>query len=130
MVSELRKGRACDPGVAAWFEELSPDEVYLSVLTLGEIRKGIESRRRRDEPTAAALELWLAELESNYSEHLLPVDQATADCWGRLNVPDPLPAVDGLLAATAITRDLTLVTRNVRDVAPTGVDLLNPFRGR
>lgn len=127
MVSELRKSRGCNPGVAAWFEEVSPDEVYLSVLTLGELRKGIENRRRRDEPTAAALELWLAELESAYSENLLPVDQATADCWGRLNAPNPLPAVDSLLAATAITHGLTLVTRNVRDVQRTGVDLLNPF---
>lgn len=129
MVSELRKGRRCDPGLAAWYKRVSPEEIYLSVLTLGEIRKGVERRRRRDEPAAAALEAWLAGLERSYSDRFLPVDQATADCWGRLNVPDPLPVLDGLLAATAITRGLTFVTRNVRDVERTGVDLLNPFSG-
>jgi predicted nucleic acid-binding protein len=127
VVSELRRGWRCNPGLAAWYERVSPEEIYLSVLTLGEIRKGLESRRRRDEPAAAALESWLAGLERSYPDRFLPVDQATADCWGRLNVPDPLPVLDGLLAATAITRGLTLVTRNIRDVERTGVDLLNPF---
>lgn len=129
MVSELRRGQRCNPGVAAWYERVSPQDIYLSVLTLGEIRKGIESLRRRDEPAAAALETWLTGLERTYSDRFLPVDQAAADCWGRLNIPDPISVLDGLLAATAITRGLTLVTRNVRDVERTGVDLLNPFSG-
>jgi len=129
VISELRKGQRCNPGVASWYERISHEEIYLSVLTLGEIRKGIESRRRRDELAAEALESWLEGLERTYSDRFLSVDGAVADCWGRLNVTDPLPAVDGILAATAITHGLTLVTRNVRDVERTGVGLLNPFRG-
>lgn len=128
-MSELRKGRRCDPGVAAWFARAEAEEIYLSVLTLGELRKGIESIRRRDEPAASALEAWLAELVDTYSDRCLPLDRATADRWGRLNVPDPLPVLDGLLAATAMTHGLTFVTRNLRDVERTGVACLNPFSG-
>lgn len=127
VISELRKGARCNPGVASWFEEASSEDLYLSVLTLGELRKGIESLRRRDAPTARALEAWLLEVESAYSERILPVDRAVADQWGRFNVPDPLPVLDGLLAATAKVHGLVLVTRNLKDVERTGVDCLNPF---
>ena len=127
VVSELRKGRRCDPGVASWFAQVSSDEIYLSVLFLGELRKGIERIRRRDEPAAQALEDWLQELVATHSDRILPVDQAVADQWGRFNVPDPLPVLDSLLAATARVHGLTLVTRNLKDVERTGVDCLNPF---
>jgi len=129
VVSELRKGRRCDPGVASWFAEAVSEEIYLSALTLGEIRKGIENIRRRDEPAAEALEEWFRELEASHSDHILPVDQAIAEQWGRFNVPDPLPVLDSLLAATASVHGLTLVTRNLKDVERTGVDCLNPFSG-
>jgi predicted nucleic acid-binding protein len=127
VISELRKGRRCNPGVASWFAEVASEHIYLSALTLGEIRKGIESIRRRDEPTAEALEDWFRELEASHSDHILPVDQAIAEQWGRFNVPDPLPVLDSLLAATASVHGLTLVTRNLKDVERTGVDCLNPF---
>ncbi|RPH56154.1 type II toxin-antitoxin system VapC family toxin [bacterium] len=127
VVSELRKGKRCNPGVASWFAEISPDEIFLSVLTVGEIRKGIENIRRRDERTAEALEAWLGELVATHSDRILPVDEAIAELWGRFNVPDPLPVLDSLLAATASVHGLTLVTRNVRDVRRTGVECLNPF---
>lgn len=129
VISELRKGRRCDPGVASWFAAAASEEIYLSALTLGEIRKGIENIRRRDESAAAALEEWFRELEVSHSDHILPVDQAIAEQWGRFNVPDPLPVLDSLLAATASVHGLTLVTRNLKDVERTGVDCLNPFSG-
>ncbi len=127
VISELRKGSRCNPGVAAWFAGVSPEAIYLSVLTLGEIRKGIENIRRRDKPAAEALEIWLHELEASLSDNLLPVDQAIAEQWGRFNVPDPLPMLDSLLAATASVYGMTLVTRNLKDVERTGVECLNPF---
>jgi predicted nucleic acid-binding protein len=127
VISELRKGRRCNPGVAAWFAGVSSEDVYLSVLTLGEIRKGIENIRRRDKPAAEALESWFHELEASLSDKLLLVDQAVAEQWGRFNVPDPLPMLDSLLAATASVYGMTLVTRNLKDVERTGVECLNPF---
>jgi predicted nucleic acid-binding protein len=129
IVSELRKGQRCDPGVASWFAEVSSAEIYLSVLTVGEIRKGIENIRRRDERTAEALEAWLGELVASYSDRILPIDAVIAEQWGRFNVPDPLPVLDSLLAATASVHGLTLVTRNIKHVERTGVACLNPFSG-
>ncbi len=129
VISELRKGRRCNPGVASWFAEVASEEIYLSALTLGEIRKGIENIRRRDEPAAEALEGWFQELEASHSDHVLPLDQAIAEQWGRFNVPASLPVIDSLLAATASVNGLTLVTRNLKDVERTGVDCFNPFSG-
>ncbi|MFL6263832.1 MAG: type II toxin-antitoxin system VapC family toxin [Thermoanaerobaculia bacterium] len=127
VISELRKGRRCNPGVASWFAGVSSGDIYLSVLTLGEIRKGIENIRRRDKPAAEVLEAWFQELGDSLADRILPVDQAIAEQWGRFNVPDPLPVLDSLLAATALVHGLTLVTRNLKDVERTGVDCLNPF---
>ncbi|HEX5761098.1 MAG TPA: type II toxin-antitoxin system VapC family toxin [Thermoanaerobaculia bacterium] len=129
VLSEARKSRRCDPGVASWFSAVPATEIYVSALTAGEIRKGVEARRRRDELAARALERWLEELMTTYADRILPVDEEVADRWGRLNVPDALPPIDGLLAATASVHGLTLVTRNVRHVERTGVALLNPFSG-
>ena len=126
VVSELRKGARGDPGVARWAAGRQ-DEAWLSVLTVGEIRRGIELLRRRDDAAARRLDVWLAGLLGAFESRILPVDARVAEMWGRLNVPDPVPTVDGLLAATAMVHDLTFVTRNVEDVAGTGVRLLNPF---
>lgn len=126
ILSELRKGERTAPGIRAWFDAADGDELYTSVLVVGELRRGIESIRRRDEPAALALETWLERLTEAFADRVLAVDAAVADQWGRLNVPDPVPTVDGLLAATALVHDLTLVTRNTRDVARTGVRLLDP----
>ncbi len=129
VISELRKGERADPAVASWFAGLGEDEIYLSVLTIGEIRRGVEGVRRRDPAAGAALDGWLGRLAEAYRERVLPVDRAVTEEWGRLSVPDPLPVVDGLLAATARVRGLTLATRNVADVEATGIALVNPFAG-
>lgn len=126
VLSELRKGDRSNDGVRTWFAEASEDDLFTSVLVLGEIRRGIESIRRRDLPSALALELWLGRLTRDFGERILRIDGRVADRWGSLNMPDPVPTVDGLLAATALVHDLVLVTRNARDVARTGVRVLDP----
>ncbi|MBT3222403.1 MAG: type II toxin-antitoxin system VapC family toxin, partial [Proteobacteria bacterium] len=94
----------------------------------GEIRRGIELLRRRDPTAAAALEQWQRRLIETFGDRVLPIDADVANQWGQLNVPDPVPTVDGLLAATAMVKGLTLVTRNVKDVRNTGVSWLDPFQ--
>lgn len=127
VISELRKGERADANVRAWFDELADEEIYLSVLTIGEIRRGVENVRRRDPDSASALDSWLARLGEAYRDRILPVDRVIAEEWGRMNVPDPLPVIDGLLAATAKVAGLTFATRNVADVEASGVKLLDPF---
>jgi predicted nucleic acid-binding protein len=127
VISELRKGKRAERSVAEWFDGLADREIFLSVLTIGEIRRGVESVRRRDPDSAAALDSWLSRLTEAHRDRILQVGRAIAEEWGRMDVPDPLPVVDGLLAATARIVGLTLVTRNVADVESTGVELLNPF---
>jgi len=127
VISELRKGKRADPGVVEWFSGLAEEEVFLSVLTLGEIRRGIESIRRRDAAAASALESWLGRISELHRERIVSLDRAIAEEWGRMSVPDPLPVIDGLLAATAKVTGLTLATRNTADVAAAGVSLFNPF---
>lgn len=127
VVSELRKGERGDPRVTSWFADLADEEIFMSVLTLGEIRCGIESIRRRDPKSATALDGWLGRISEAHRDRILDVDRSISEEWGRMNVPDPLPAVDGLLAATAKVMGLTLATRNTADVAQTGVPLVNPF---
>ena len=127
IVSELRKGDRTHAGLRAWFGDVDDDDLFTSVLVLGEVRRGIESIRRRDRPAALALEQWLIRMATGFGERVLPIDARVADRWGGLNVPDPIPTVDGLLAATALVHDLTLVTRNVRDVAGTGVQTFDPM---
>lgn len=129
ILSELRKRDRCHPGVSRWYGGLAEKDIFLSVLTVGEIRRGIESVRRRDPQAGRSLDDWLGLLASAHADRILPVSAEIAEEWGRLNVPDPLPVVDGLLAATARVHSLTLVTRNVADVSRTGASLLNPFEG-
>lgn len=127
VLSELRKGPRADRGVRQWFEATADDDLFTSVLVLGEIRRGVELVRRRDPSGAAALEQWLLRMSETFGDRVLAVDAPVADRWGALNVPDPVPTVDGLLAATALVHDMTLVTRNVKDIARTGAPALNPF---
>ena len=129
VVSELRKGERADANVVAWFGKADAEDLFLSVIVVGEIRRGIELIRRRDGPAAHALDRWMTRLLAGFEERILPVDGRVAEEWGRMNVPDPLPAVDSLMAATAKVHGLVLVTRNVKDVARTGVKTLNPFAG-
>lgn len=126
VVSELRK-QDPDPHVLAWYGTVTSAEIFVSVLTIGEIRLGIERLRRKEPARADLLEQWLRGLHASYGDHIINVDAAAAEEWGRLNVPDPLPVIDGLLAASAKIRGWTLVTRNTADVARSGVALLNPF---
>jgi predicted nucleic acid-binding protein len=127
VVSELRK-RAPNPNVIAWYERHSRAVVYLSSLVIGEIRQGIERVRPRDPGQADALGHWLDGLMSSYQSRILPVSVEIAQEWGRLNASSqPPPIIDGLMAATANVHRLTLVTRNIADVARTGVAVINPF---
>ena len=128
VVSEARKGARANPGVLAWLEATPPSALWTSVLVLGELRRGVESLRRRDPGSAEVLDRWLRDHRAVQAARVLPVDEAVAVRWGLLNVPDPVPTVDGLLAATALVHGMTLVTRNTRDVLRTGVTLHNPFR--
>ena len=127
VISELRKRDRIDEGVEQWFSDVDDVEVFISVLTVGEIRRGIESIRRRDRERALALSRWLHGLVTQFESRLLSVDRNVAEEWGRLNAAATLPVVDGLLAATARVHGLTLVTRNTRDVSRTGVPCFNPF---
>ena len=127
IISEVRKGDRGNPAVAAWWNGVAEDDLWLSPLVLGEIRKGVELARRRDPRKAEALEAWLADLMSGFGDRVLPVDAAVAEQWGKMNALRPIPVVDALLAATAKVNGLALVTRNVADVAGLDVDVLNPF---
>ncbi len=127
VLSELRKGERANPNVRTWYEMVPGELLYLSVLTLGEVRIGIERCRRRDPPAAVSLENWLVNTERYYGSRILPVDQHCADLWGRLNSPNPVSCIDGLLAATALANQMTLVTRNIQDIEKTGVLFVNPF---
>jgi hypothetical protein len=124
--SEIRRPRP-DPNVSTWLASVDDDEIYLSVLVAGEIRQGVERLRPRDPRRAEAYETWLNELLVRYADRTAAIDLDVADEWGRLNAARRVPVIDGLLAATAIVRGWTLVTRNVGNVAPTGVPCLDPF---
>jgi predicted nucleic acid-binding protein len=126
VVSELRRSRK-DPAVVAWFGTIVSDETFISALVVGEIRKGIERLRQRDAAQTTVLEAWLEQLESGFATRILPVNGAVADRWGRIEAGKPVPIVDGLMAATALVYDLTLVTRNVEHVVGTGARVLNPW---
>ena len=127
VVSELRKRDRCDENVAAWYTGVSDDELFLSVLTLGEIRQGVERIRDRDPQQCAALEQWLQDVTRGYAHRILPIEEKVSAVWGRLYYIRNVPVVDGLLAATARVHNLTLVTRNIQDVQELGVNLFNPF---
>jgi len=127
VISELRKGTRGDAGVRAWIRDVSPGQLYLSVLVVGEIRRGIESIRRRDPASATTLDGWLGRIVHEHAERILDVSFDVAVAWGRIGAPNRVPVIDGLLAATAIVHRLVLVTRNVADVEGTGVEVINPF---
>lgn len=127
VVSELRKGARANAHVRAWFEPVVDTEIHLSVLVVGELRRGIERVRARDARQATALERWLQRLTREHADRILPIDRRVAEQWGRLSAQRNGSPVDVLMAATALVHELVLVTRNTRDVAWTGVACLNPF---
>lgn len=128
IVSELRKRERSNVGVWEWFAGVDDAELFLSVVTLGELRRGIESIHRRDRARALVLNRWFHALVTEYEERILIVDRRVTEQWGRMNAVATLPAIDSLLAATAHVHDLTFVTRNTKDVTRTGVPCLNPFK--
>jgi predicted nucleic acid-binding protein len=127
VLSELRKGPRCQPSVANWFAAVDDDNLYLSVLVIGELQRGADRIRRRDAVSADALDRWLGNLTVKYAERILPITLPIARLWGSFGVPDPISTVDALIAATAVHHDLVLATRNIKDVVRTGVQLVNPF---
>ena len=127
IISEVRKGPRCHPAVAAWWDSVNERDLFLSTLTIGEIRKGVEGVRARDPDKARALELWLHGVVEAFGPQVLGVYAAVAESWGRISAIRSVPVVDALLAATASVNGLVLVTRNAADVAGLGVPILNPF---
>jgi toxin FitB len=130
VVSEARKKAKANPGVICFFKDLaaSGTPAYLSAISVGEFRRGIELiRRRGDAAQAKLLEAWLTEVLDQYGENILAFDADAAQVWGRLRVPDPAHELDKQIAAIALVNGLTLVTRNSGDFAGTGVRLINPF---
>jgi toxin FitB len=101
IISELRKGTRCDPHVSTWYASIADEDIFLSTLVLGEIRKGVELARSRDAGKAAVLERRLREAEAAFDGRVLGIDNAVSDNWGRMSAIRPVPVVDRLLAATA-----------------------------
>ncbi len=129
VLSEARKPTRTNAGVAGWLASTPADQLYLSVLVIGEVRRGTDSLARRDPLAAAVFEDWLRTVRREYAERILPITEEIAHQWGRADVLRRFPTVDGLMAATAVVHDLTLVTRNERDVEGSGARTLNPFTG-
>lgn len=128
VVSELRKGARANPGVTAFFGDLRSEDIYLSVQTIGELRRGVENiRGRGDQKQADRLEGWLDAVVSDHAVRILDFDLECAQVWGKLMSPHPQHPIDKQIAAIGLIYDLTVVTRNTADFEPTGVRLLNPF---
>lgn len=129
VISETRKSRP-DAGVIAFLSAAGGEGLFLSVLTLGELRKGVALKRRVDPEAATELAIWVEGIANNFADRILPIDSATALRWGELSAGRSLPVIDMLIAATALSRDLTLVTRNTRDFESSGALLLDPWQAR
>lgn len=119
VISEIRKGDRARPGVVRWVAETPVEEIGTSVIVLAEIRHGIELLRRRDPEQAKSLDRWFSRMRTRLENRVLSIDEPIAEAWALLRIPNPLPLIDGLLAATAKVHGLTLVTRDVVDIART-----------
>jgi toxin FitB len=130
VISEARRGDKANAGVREFFDNASRNNtaLFLSAVTIGELRQGVESiRHRSDSAQSARLERWLDRLTVDYADAILPFDHEAAQIWGRLRAPHPENPLDKQIAATALIHDLTVVTRNVEHFRPTGVTTINPF---
>lgn len=127
VLSEVQKGEQCDEFVKSWWDTTDITEIYLSVMVPGEIQRGIERLSGKNPPRARLFESWLHSVMDEFQGRILKVDLETARIWGKMTSKRTLPLVDTLLAATAMAHDLTLVTRNTKDIQNTGVRYLNPF---
>lgn len=131
VVSELRRVRSgcADLGVVAWAEQADPAALFLSVVSLHELELGVRLKQHRDPRQGQLLRQWLdQQVVPSFAGRILPIDEAVARCSAALHVPDPRPLRDGLIAATALVHAMVVVTRNVGDFLPTGVEVLNPWR--
>ena len=128
ILSELRKGVRCDPNVSNWAAKESPQAHYISVLSFGEIRKGIELLRKKSPEKCAPLENWLQKLHSDYADCTIAITAEISGRWGELSSMRSLPVIDSLIAATALEFGLTLVTRNTKDFDGLGISIVNPFQ--
>ncbi len=129
VISETRKTRP-DGGVIAFLIAADAGELFLSVLTVGELRKGVAAKIRTEPLAAKQLAVWVDGIETSFADRLLPIDVATASRWGELSAGHTLPVIDTLIAASAISHGLTLVTRSTGDFAATGVPLVDPWQPR
>ncbi|MCP4275796.1 MAG: type II toxin-antitoxin system VapC family toxin [Gammaproteobacteria bacterium] len=130
VISEVRKKSKANKGVRAFLKQVIEDEsrMFISVVTVGELRRGVESiRHRGDARQSKQLEKWLDALMAEYQDHILDINQDIAQLWGRLRAPHPENALDKQIAATALIYELTVVTHNHKDFVKTGVRVLNPF---
>jgi len=127
IISEIRKRERAHPNVVRWVNRTAVNEMATSVLVLAEIRRGIELKRRGDPQQAKSLDAWFSQMRAGLGDRVLAVDEPVAETWALLGLPNPLPLIDGLLAATAKVHGLRLVTRNIADFASTGVSVLDPF---
>lgn len=130
IISELKRGRKAAPRVVIWFSTILPENVFTSVVVLGEIRRGIELVARLDKAQAEVLERWYASMRYRLGDRVLPVDEPVMSMWARISVPDMLPAYDGLIAATALVHELTVATRDASDYRRTGVSVVDPWTDR
>ena len=127
VISEIRKRDRAHPNVVHWVTRTPVDDIGTSVLVLA--GHGIELKRRSDPEQAESLDRWFLQMRTRLGGRVLPIDEPVAEAWALQGIPNPLPLIDGLLAATAKVHGLTFVTRNVADIAVTGVPLLDPFSG-
>lgn len=127
VISETRKVRA-DPGVMSFLKGADEASLFVSVLTLGELRKGVEARRKADSAAANRLDAWVNDIETSFFDRILLIDVPIARLWGELSSSRSLPVLDTLIAATAMVHELTLVTRNTKDIKATGVPFIDPWR--
>ena len=128
VVSEIRKGQKMDARVSAWSSQQSPATLFLSVITVMELRMGILAKARKDKEQGQRLENWMnRHVLPAFFGRILPVDLAIANQCAVLHVPDPRSDRDALIAATALVHGLAVVTRNVQDFVPTGVPVINPW---
>jgi predicted nucleic acid-binding protein len=127
VVSELRKRERANAALREWFDDVADGEIHLSVLVVGELRRGVETLRKRDPAQAAALDRWMGRLVAHHADRILAVDAPVAERWGRLSAIRSASVIDTMMAATALEHGLVLVTRNVKDIAWTGVSFLDPF---
>jgi predicted nucleic acid-binding protein len=127
VISELRKGDRAHPNVARWVRRTPAEEIGTSVIVLGEIRRGIELKRRTHPDAAKALDRWFARMRKGLADRVLAIDEPIMEAWALMSISHSLPLMDGLLAATAKVRGLMLVTPNIEDIAEAGVAVFDPF---